>query len=117
MTKWDEIRKVVEQDCGAAGRYIDDDGATCVIGAMALAAGVPKETLLAYNLSALIQFPGTDAIMQHFEITSAILLLMLQYANDSHSWIDGDVVRLRRERVLAIIDREEAHERNRPSIR
>ena len=113
MTKWDEMRKIVKQDCGAAGRYIDENGATCVIGALALAAGVPKETLLAYNFSTLTQFPETDAIIKHFEITFPTEVLMaLQYANDSG---DSDVT-LRRERVLAIIDREEARERRHQSV-
>lgn len=39
------VLKIVSKDCAIQGKYIDGEGQTCAIGALALEAGVSKKTL------------------------------------------------------------------------
>lgn len=51
MTKrqYQHARRLLKQDCQLKGQYMDDEGNTCAIGCLGLAAGVKPRTLRKYG--------------------------------------------------------------------
>lgn len=99
MTDWDAVRGVLAEDCAIKGRYINTEGETCAIGALALAAGVRKSSLV---MAAGRSIHHKDPIMNRIRarITNKFGLTDsqlgdLQNTNDSYH-----ISSVRRERVL-----------------
>lgn len=106
MTKLKNIalaKRIIRKDCMIAGNNIDNDGNTCVIGALGLAAGISKPTMRRYYRCYTIQCetnkPMAQIITEKFGLTVNDLASM-QKQNDRAQTIPA-----RRKAVLAALDR------------
>ena len=96
--KWDEILAIVDKDCKIRSVLIDQEGQTCVIGALALASGITQQQLVDTELF----LPGNGlargissrskrmtavrvAIRKRFGLTME-QMMGLQEINDSYSF-------------------------------
>ena len=83
----DELMAIIIGDCGAVGHYIGQDGDTCVVGAIALKAGVIPERLTQANTSG-ITHPTLAGVRRDIYCRFGLSedeLHRLQLVNDSYS--------------------------------
>lgn len=102
--QWDEIQAILENDCEIAQVYIDADGKTCAIGALALVAGVDADYLRFStatwppSIQAESVSPLRATLERRFGLTESDMV-GIQRANDFAS--NATPATERRSRVLA----------------
>ena len=80
-----EVLKIVSKDCGAAAEYLDENGQTCAVGAIARAAGVTDKQLRRQNNNKIIRRPMLyRPIRERFGLTVEELM-KIQNINDLYS--------------------------------
>lgn len=101
MTKeqYEAARAVLEKDCSIRYRYVED-GESCAVGALALAAGVLPERFAETDNAAKVGAlqDVAEAVRQRFGIKLAVLT-EIQYQNDVH-----EEVAWRRNAVLNVLE-------------
>jgi hypothetical protein len=103
-----KIKKLVQEDCEICGSYCIE-GKTCVIGKMAIEAGIPPERFDKHNSHAIDSQYLTDVAGKLLEVygLSYPLLREMQIENDVGTWNTGDhdgIIQQRRERILAYLE-------------
>lgn len=102
MVDWEAVREVLSQDCKIKSLYINSEGETCAVGALALAAGAMPDYLLQQRTTTIGALPDICSLIEgKFGLTTAHLRI-IQAVNDDEN--DDD---LRRVFVLQAIDRLE----------
>lgn len=87
-----EARAILENDCESQREYLNDDGKTCAIGALALASGITRQGLRRGNSKGIHERPSlAKAIARRFGL-SLQAQEWLQAENDrSIVWRSGQV--------------------------
>lgn len=105
--QYEKARAILASDCAIRHRYINAEGETCAIGALALAAGIEVETLEGWGSTGIGFVEGYAPIKEEFGLDKEELYL-IQRANDALSSFDQIE---RRVAVLTILDSIEVQER------
>jgi hypothetical protein len=95
-----KLKNLIVADCELRYKYTDGEGKCCVVGSMALAAGVSKSALLKSGKQIVSICSWAKKVCKEFGLTMEELV-MLQTIND-----DCETVKGRRTRLLQSIGAE-----------
>lgn len=79
--------KLIEKDCLARFHYVDEDGDTCALGCLALAAGVKRTTLRTYSRKIISFLPNVARKIESKFGLNAAHQDRIQYENDSTAYV------------------------------
>lgn len=117
-----EAIAIIQADCELQYRYCDEDGKTCVLGALGLAAGIAKADLIEMGAQCIICFWShcnqlANAIETKFGIERQVQG-MLQNINDDNEgilYLAAPSVEERRQKIVDALKGEyEKQQRNHP---
>lgn len=104
MTDWEAIKGILAEDCKLQGRYINDEGETCAVGALGIAAGFHSVAMKTRNTTNILVFRALSDVIWDKLGLSLTHLHLIQRVNDA----EEDPER-RRAKVLQVVDILEEH--------
>lgn len=90
-----ELRKLIQSNCGGRNKFVNDDGERCILGEMLHAVGVTDAAMLDTGMSSL-QY---DRLRTHWPFLTYLRLDLLARTNDAHETVEA-----RRDGLLKLVD-------------